>query len=152
MKTLNNFQIFFVYCYVMYTVMYTVIVYSFSLWWAVFLDSLLFSVTVVKSLETEVLILSFFKEVAFILWLCLFFLLYNFTFFWFSVTGINHVYSSVVGWIFSLTFFVWTFEIEVCCLCFVDCLIVLMFVLLLFVIFGVCVLCLRILLSLVVFQ
>ena len=132
--------------------LYTVIVYSFSLWWAVFLDSLLFSVTVVKSLETEVLILSFFKEVAFILWLYLFFLLYSFTFFWFSVTGINNVYSSVVGWIFSLTFFVWTFEIEVCCLCFVDCLIVLMFVLLLFVIFGVCVLCLRILFSLLVFQ
>ena len=100
-------------------------------------------------LESELLILySLMKW----LFLCLFFLLHIFTLFWFLVTGTNNVYSSVVGWMFSLTFFVWSFEVEVCYLCAVDSLIVLMFVLLLFVIFSVSVLCLRILFWLLVLQ
>ena len=70
-----------------------------------------------------------------------FFLLYCFMFFWFSVTGLNNVYPSVVGWIT----FCGVLIFEVCYLYFVDWVIVLMFLLLLFVVFSVFVLCLMIL-------
>ena len=63
----------------------------------------------VKSLDTKVWILSSFKEVEFILWFCIFFLVLRSSDF--SVRGINNVYLLIVDWIFSLTFFVRSFEV-----------------------------------------
>ena len=65
----------------------------------------------VKSLETKVWTLFSFKEVVFILWFCLFFLLYSFTFFWFF--GYRYKKFILVScWLNTfVTFFVGSFEV-----------------------------------------
>ena len=82
----------------------------FQFGWTFFLNSLWFSVTVVKSLKLKYWLCLLLKKWLLFCDFVYFFLLYSFTFFWFSLTGIINC-SSVVVWIFSLPFFVCSFEV-----------------------------------------